>query len=392
MNPLHLIGLIGVLALLAFWLVRRQPRAAVPAMPPGPRRIAQPLSSRASADPSAPPFAPASLLDFEWLTAESLPESRRQLMLAELKKTPPPPRAFYQLVAPDFVAKASSAELAEVVISVPAVATKVLARANSAFYGLERPVGSVGQAVTYLGLNSVRAICLQYMMEASFKAHTPELKQRFDQLWAASALAGELSQKLAQRLQLPEAGSVVTEVALSSLGHIAAATLMPREGAAASTQGLLTRAWSEQAQLGAPAAEIGALLMRAWALPEILVEEVRAIDRMLVTPADHLDPQQYLRLAVGYLSARLGERMARGDAVNLRDFEQSVVAGDDFFHLRAGLQAAQQQRLREALQAPELARSIQTILVALRVVDAAGLKELAGTPNARSRLDCARAE
>jgi HD-like signal output (HDOD) protein len=267
-------------------------------------------------------------------------------MLAELKKTPPPPRAFHQLVSPDFVAKASSAELAELVIGVPLAATKVLARVNSAFYGLQRPVGSVGQAITYLGLNSVRSICLQYMVDASFKAHTPELRQRFDQIWAASAIAGELSHKLAQRLQLLEAGGLVTEVALSSLGHFAAATLMPRVGAAASSQTLLARAWSEQAQLGAPAAEIGALLMRAWALPEIMVEDVRAIDRTLVTTAGQLEPQRRLRLAVGYLSARLGERLARGEAVNLSDFEHSVTAGDDFFHLRAGLQAKQLQDLR----------------------------------------------
>jgi HD-like signal output (HDOD) protein len=380
-NPLPLIGLLAVLGLLVFLLVRRKPSGALPAMRRGTGPGAQPLVSRTAVSSSAPPpavpvpykaaplapppVAPASLLDFEWQTAESLFESRRELMLAELKKAPPPPRAFYQLVSPDFVAKASSAELAELVIGVPLAATQVLARANSAFYGLQQPVGSVGQATTFLGLNSVRTICLHYMMEASFKAHAPAMRSRFDQLGAASAIAGELSQKLAQRLQLSEAGGLVTEVALSSLGHLAAATLMPREGAAASTHSLLARAWAEQAQLGAPAAEIGAMLMRAWALPETLVDEVRAIDRMLVTPAGQLDPQRCLRLAVGYLSARLGERLARGDAVNLGDFEQCV-AGDDYFHLRAGLQAGQQQRLREALQAPDLTRSIQTMLSTLR--------------------------
>lgn len=365
MTPLQWIGLIAVPALLAFFLIRRKPRAEPPAMRPvaHPTEPPEPVT-RAAASASAPP--PASLIDFAWQPAESLPESRREQMLAELKNAPPPPRAFYQLVSQDFVAKASSAELAELVIGVPLAATQVLARVNSAFYGLQRPVVNVGQAVTFLGLNSVRAICLQYMMEASFKAHTPALRQRFDHLWAASAIAGELSQKLAQRLQLPESGGLVTEVALSSLGHFAAATLMPREGTAASTQSLLARAWSEQAQLGAPAAEIGALLMRAWALPEILVEEVRAIDRMLVTAAAQLDPERRLRLAAGYLSARLGERLVRGDTVNLGDFEKSVAAGDDYFHLRAGLPAVQQRRLKEALQAPEIARSIQTMLAGLR--------------------------
>lgn len=382
--PPHLLGLMVTLALLAFWLVRRKRHGNLPAMRPDTRPVPQLLASRAGAGAPlptvpAPPEAslpapdlvtPASLLDFEWQTAESLPEWRKELVLDDLKRTPPPPRAFHQLVSPGFVAKATSAELAELVSGVPLVATKVLARANSAFYRLERPVGSVGQAITLLGLNSVRTICLQYMMETSFKGHTPALRQRFDHLGAASAIAGELSQKLARRLQLPEAGGLVTEVALSSLGHFAAATLMPRESATASTQSLLARAWSEQAQLGAPAAEIGALLMRAWALPEILIDEVRAIDRMLVTPASQVDPQHYLRLAVGYLSARLGERLARGDAVNLSDFEQCVIAGDDFFHVRAGLPAAQRQQLAEAMRAPELARSLQTMQAALREPEA----------------------
>lgn len=381
MTPLQLIGLMGTLALLAIWLMRRKRHAGLPARLPRTRPVRHLAGAGSGANPGAlapnqsgpspaaplvTTIAPASLVDFTWQTAESLPESRAEPMLAELQKTPPPPRAFYQLVAPDFVAAASSAELAELVISVPLVATKVLARANSAYYRPQRPVSSVGQAITLLGLNSVRAICLQYMMEASFKAHTPELRQRFDQLWAASAIAGELSQKLAQRLQLPDAGNLVTEVALSSLGHFAAATLMPHSSAAASAQGLLTRTWSEQAQLGVPAAEVGVLLMRAWALPEVLIEEVRAIDRMLVTPAGQLEPQHYLRLAVGYLSARLGERLARGDAVNLADFDETVVAGDDFFHLRSSLPALQQQRLRDALQAPDIARSVETMLAALR--------------------------
>ena len=374
------IGLLAAATLLTLLLAGRKSRAERPALRSGARPAVSPPALRPTPPVKQPPSdiaraAPrpgpsASLREFEWRTAESLPESRRESMLAELKKTPPPPRAFYQLVSQDFVARASSAELAELVMGVPLAATQVLARANSAYYGLQRPVGSLGQAITLLGLNSVRSLCLHYMMEASFKAHAPALRQRFDHLWAASAIAGELSQKLAQRLQLPEPGGLVTDVALSALGHFAAATLMPREGQAASTESLLARTWTEQAQLGAPAAEIGALLMRAWDLPDVLVEEVRAIDRMLVTPADPLDTQRHLRLSVGYLSARLGERVARGDAVNLGDFDGSVATGDDYFHLRAGLQPAQRERLGEALQAPEVLRGIQNLLEGLRKPDA----------------------
>ena len=382
MDPLPLIGLVAALSLLALLWVRGKPDPDTRSLRPGLRAARGPghaahartwpsTQEAASAPalaavPETLPDPPASLREFQWHALESLPEARRDWILAELKHTPPPPRAFHQLVSPDFVASASSAELAELVIGVPLAATQVLARVNSAFYGLQRPVGSLGHAITYLGLNTVRGICLQYMLEASFSAGAAGMKQRFDQLWAASAIGTEIGQKLAQGLRLPDAGGLVTEIALSSLGHFSAAILMPREGTSASNQSLLARTWAEQMQLGAPAAEIGALLMRAWALPEALVEDVRAVDRMLVTPAGQLEPQRRLRLAVAYLSVRLGERLARGDAVKLGDLDASVLAGDDYFHLRASLQADQRQALQEALRAPDLARSVQHMLATLR--------------------------
>ena len=108
------------------------------------------------------------------------------------------------------------------------------------------------------------------------------------------------------------------------------------------------------------------MLMRAWAVPDVLVEEVRAIDRMLVTPASGVDPQGDLRLAVAYLSARLGERIARGDAVNLGDYEHSVLTGDDYFPLRASLPPDPHQRLQDVLESPEIVRALHDLVEALR--------------------------
>ncbi len=73
-----------------------------------------------------------------------------------------------------------------------------------------------------------------------------------------------------------------------------------------------------------------------------------------------------LRLAVSYLSARLGERVARGDAVNLGDYEQSVLSGDDYFHLRASLSPDQHRRLQDVLQSPEIVRTLHDLVGALR--------------------------
>lgn len=308
--------------------------------------------------------APAALQAFVWQRAEVLSTERKQALLDGLRQTPPPSRAFHQLISPQFVALASSSELSDLVMGEPQVAAKVLAVVNSAAYGLQSPVSAVGQAVTFLGLNSVRSICLQYMLSASFKADTPAQQQRFDEIWFASAVASELCFRLAQQLRLPDPGALVTQVVLSFLGHFVAAASMTKQPDAPS---LLARAELQQAALGAPAAELGGLLLQEWALPASLIAEVVDIDRLLVTPPGEHEAGRAAALAVGYLSARLGEKLARGELVDLSSFDPREETDADFFQLAAYIDALPAlARLLDVLHGPDLIRAVQNLLTGLR--------------------------
>ena len=361
---------------------RAQPRAtatlsaqssALPAVAPRPSfadKAAAQLAELTARQParSAEP-APPALLAFVWQRAEGLPAERTQALLDGLRRTPPPSRAFHQLISPQFVARASSGELSDLVMGEPQVAAKVLAVVNSAAYGLQTPVSAIGQAVTFLGLNSVRSICLQYMLSAPFKADTPAQQQRFDEIWFAGAVASELCFRLAQQLRLPDPGALVTQVVLSFLGHFAGTASMPKQGiaSAADPHSLLARAELEQLALGAPAAEIGGLLLREWALPASLITEVVDIDRLLVTPPGEHEAARAAGLAVCYLSARLGEKLSRGEAVDLTSFDPRAQADADYFHLAAYIDALPQlARLPEVLRAPDLVRAVQNLLTGLR--------------------------
>ena len=55
-----------------------------------------------------------------------------------------------------------------------------------------RNVVSLGPAITYLGLNTVRSLCLHYMLEDSFQSADRGLRRYFDQVWGASSLASDL--------------------------------------------------------------------------------------------------------------------------------------------------------------------------------------------------------
>jgi hypothetical protein len=238
---------------------------------------------------------------------------------------------------------------------------------NSPFYGLQKPVANIGQAVTFLGFNTVRGIGLQYMLHDSFKASSAAVNRVFDGIWAASAMASELCGKLAQKLDLPEQGALVTQLVLSFIGQLATVSLLPAHAAVATAKlGLLGRVQQEQAQLGLASAEIGSLLMQEWALPPSIVQDVHDIAAILVTPAAALDAQRGPRLALCYLCARLGERLALGTLSDLSRFDPLTDPDPDFFHLQTYLATPALARLMEHLHAPDLQSAVAQMLEARR--------------------------
>lgn len=315
---------------------------------------------------------PPPLAAFSLTHSDSLSNASRDLLLARLKSIPRPPRSFQQLVSPDFLLRATSTELADLVLGEPLIAGKVLARVNSPVYGLQKPVVQIGQAVTYLGLNAVRGICVQYMLDESFKSDSPEIQKIFDDIWKAGAVASDLCFRLGQKLRLPDPGVLSTHVVLSYVGHLAAAALLPKEVAVATAHaGLLERAQAEQSHLGVAACELARLLMHSWELPAELIERVSIIDSVLVTPSHVTDsPMQAEQTGLSYLSARVGESLAQGQLSLPSDITDLEALGTDGFYLGSYMQLPHLQHCLQALQAPELNVAIERMLQALNNQDA----------------------
>jgi HD-like signal output (HDOD) protein len=342
------------------------PAAAKVASPAQPAPAPQADSLR-SIVRGANPQIEAMLHDVKLARASDLSAQEAQDIRLLLGRIPRPPAAMHKLVSPEYLAQASTADLGNMVVAEPRVAAKVLVVVNSPMYGLKSPLGSVGQAITFLGMNTVRSICLQYLMDESFRTNDPEIKHIFSSLWNASALASELCFKLAQRLQLPEPGTLVTQVVLSFLGHAASHSLLPKQVVLPMmTKGLLERSRQEQESLGLCAAELGALLMQQWELPDSIVQRVRAIDLVLQTPCPAKPTEQDIAAAFCYLCARLGEKMARGEVKDLATFQPELDPSPEFFHLHTYLQQPAFAKLHEAFALPDIAGPIGGMLLSMQ--------------------------
>jgi HD-like signal output (HDOD) protein len=307
-----------------------------------------------------PPFElPAALAAFQPVRHDALDAEPKQAIVAALRRIPRPPPSLRQLVSREFVSKATSPELSALVMGEPLIAAKVLAAVNSPFYGLQKSVVSIGQAVTFLGFNTVRSVGLRYMLSDSFKAGSPDLERVFNTIWSSSAFASELCLKLAQKLALADQGSLATHMVLSFIGRFATYSLLPAHVAVSiANLCLLERVKVEQAQLGLGSAEIGGLLMQEWALPPSIIQDVRDVDSILVTPPEAMDAERGARLALCYLCARLGERLAQGSLDDLAEFDLMAMKDADFFQLKSYLQRPALARLLDYLHAPDLLASL----------------------------------
>jgi len=367
----------AVVAVALIWWKFRRPATAASAASldafklvakPAQRTAASPVAAAPTPAQACPPVLlddtpPPDLAAFQWLTESGMDATRRDTLLAAIKGIPRPPRSMQQLLSPEFVATASSADLSELVMGEPLIAAKVLSSVNGSFYGLHKPVTNIGQAVTFLGINSVRSICLQYMLAEAFKPKLAESQKAFDAIWKASAIASELAVRLAKALNLPDQGGIATQVVLGFVGQLATASLIPPHGLPQwLARDRLERARLEQDLLGLPASEIGGLLMKSWELPASLVADVCDTGRLLVTPPAQFGAARLPRLALGYLCARLGERLALGQLQVLDGYDPMLDSAVDMHHLRFGLTQPALAKLDAALQAPELLIAVRLML------------------------------
>ena len=303
---------------------------------------------------------PGVLSALDWKQESGLTEARRDELMDAIGSMPCPPASLRSLLAPDFMERVGPAELTQLLRGEPLITAKVLATVNASFYGLSQPVEDIEHAVAFLGLDTVRNICVQYLMAQAFKPGLSASQHSFDGIWRASSMASELALRLGKALDLPDYGTLATKVVLAFVGHLTTAALLPRDAIDAwLMRSRIERAQLEQKEVGLSAGEIGPLVLRLWGLPDGLVDDVAASSRVLVTPASECDPASVPHLALMYLCIGLGERLALGKMSGLAGYDPADDRLVENYHLRSYLQHPALAGLKAVLNSPEMAAVVQ---------------------------------
>lgn len=174
--------------------------------------------------------------------------------------------------------KANSHQVGEVISKDPSFVAKLLNVANSSFYGGSRhKVGTVTQAVTLLGLNSIAtlAFCFSLYRDLRKKGGGAFDHTHF---WHRCILASLAAKILAKRI------CVINEEEIFLAGLLQDLGILVMSEAFGTEYGLLYKKANqdhhaleefEQGRWKTDHCEIGAWLAETWALPEVLREAVR---------------------------------------------------------------------------------------------------------------------
>lgn len=167
---------------------------------------------------------------------------------------------------------ASAASLARIIERDVSLTARVLAVANSPFYGLLRKVSTVELALVILGLSAVKEILLSLVVQRIFATMRTDLLD-VREFWNYSVYCGSTARFLARKLGYRVAGEAFVAGLIHDIGILIAAQFLPRDFAeirklqAKEGIGFME---AEKIILGNSHNDLGLWFAEKWNLPEQL--------------------------------------------------------------------------------------------------------------------------
>ena len=211
-------------------------------------------------------------------------------LVGQLRQLPPVPATYAKLQQAMAVESVSVRDVAAIVSRDTVIAAKLMQIVNSAFFRLPRRIDDIEQAVTYLGLVTVRNLVLSAEVFAKWPRANGTLPIDLEclQVHVLNVAAG--AHALAR--DVPFAADAMLAAMLHDIGYWVLVQQRAEGLDAAVRLACAERLSLDEAErrvLGASHAEIGAYLLGLWGLPNTIVEAVAHHHRPRVVPQTGFD-------------------------------------------------------------------------------------------------------
>ncbi len=274
-------------------------------------------------------------------------EGLRAKIYAKVDEIPTLPTVLPRLLALMEDERTGVREISEAISRDPALASKILKAANSAYYGFPQKIATLDTAVPLLGFNMVKSLALSIGVVRSLPSRGGSPHLSTEDLWVHSLAVGTLMQEMAARSGrgreyvfvlglLHDIGKVVLDQFFGDLFQQAL-----REAAGPGGPRLHE---AERRLIGCDHGEVGAILLTRWRFPTEIRDCIEVHHRDEVP--EGVDPVDVALLRVAdALSQRLGLG-ASGNAepppVVAADLERAGIGEEDLGALEGRLEASRE--------------------------------------------------
>ncbi len=197
-----------------------------------------------------------------------------RLFVQKITKLPTLPAIAYEVLSLASDDLVSTDRLEQIIEKDPAISSKVLSFANSAFFGYKSADDTVGSAMQRIGLNNVKNIAVGISLMTAFDHGRHEHALDYRKIFRHSVATGIVAKVLAERIRAKAPDRIFLGGLLHDLGLLLLNRYFPdiySKAAAKAKKGepLLD---AEREVLGFTHAEIGAWLADQWKLPGDICE------------------------------------------------------------------------------------------------------------------------
>lgn len=225
------------------------------------------------------------------------------------------------------------------------LSAKVLALCNSAAFGLAEPVGSLDQAILYLGHTQLHRLMMAVSFGGALSPALPGYVIEDSALWRHSLLTALLSETVQRKVKMVKTDLSVAYTAglIHDIGKLVISHALNASKQSCIVQlierGSHSLLEAEREVMGSDHAEIGACLLRHWNLPDILTEAVANHHKPPMSPklelsavvhvADMIAHEAGSAPGIGGFAVRSEEAVVEKLGLNRRDIEGLIVSAYD---------------------------------------------------------------
>ena len=171
---------------------------------------------------------------------------------------------------PDF----AMAEVAVVISQDPSLTLRLLHLVNSSFYSFTNKIETVSRAITLLGTEQIHDLVLATAVASAFKGMSTEVMD-MQTFWQRSIRSAVIARRLAEISGKRDKERLFVAGLLHDIGHLIMYQAVPdlaERAIVQSTERNEPINVTERRMIGFDYAEVGGVLLRHWALPEVFRE------------------------------------------------------------------------------------------------------------------------